>query len=60
VCVCVCERARDVITSKMRRPRSDLARSAIANNGLHLARTIKMFLCTRGVKVGIHIFLGTR
>jgi len=29
VCVCVCARARDVIKSKMRRPRSDLACSVI-------------------------------
>jgi hypothetical protein len=63
VCVCVCVRARvwarNVITSKIGRPRSDLARSAIENNG-QLARTTKMFLRIRGVKVWIHIFLGIR
>ena len=58
VCVRAC--VRDVITLKMRRPRSDLACSVIEKNGLHLARTIKMSLRTRGVKVWIHIFLGVR
>ena len=58
MCVRAC--VRDVITLKMRRPRSDLACSVIEKNGLHLARTIKMSLRTRGVKVWIHIFLGVR
>jgi len=55
--VCVC--ARDVITWKLWRPRSDLARSAIENNG-QLARITKMFLRIRRVKIWINVFLGIR
>jgi hypothetical protein len=36
VCVCVC--VRDIVTSEMRRPRSNLACGATEKNGLHLAR----------------------
>ena len=35
-CVCAC--VRDIVTSEMRRPRSDLACGAIEKNRLHLAR----------------------
>jgi hypothetical protein len=38
VCVCVCMCVRDIVTSEMRRSRSDLACGATEKNGLHLAR----------------------